>query len=335
MNHRIAIIGAGLIGKKRAQALRSFNNCKLVLVVDVDLHKAKKLAREFGADEETDWKKAVKRPDIDIVIVSTVNNALAPICKVALENGKHILCEKPFGKTPAESKIIIATAKKHKRLVKVGFNHRFHPAIMKAKKLHEEGIIGKILFIRARYGHGGRVGMEKEWRMNKKISGGGELLDQGVHLVDLCRWFGGEFTAVSGKCETKFWKTEVEDNAFVTMNNKGVTAFFHVSTNNWGNIFSFEIFGDKGALVIDGLGGNYGMETLNMGVTIPPYGNLKSRIFRYKTIDLSWKEEWKNFMRAIEHKSKLVGSGDDGLRANELIAAIYKSSKLKRVINLT
>ena len=109
---------------------------------------------------------------------------------------------------------MVQTASQNGFVLKTGFNHRFHPALWKAKELLEQGVIGKCFNIRARYGHGGRAGMEKEWRSSKELCGGGELLDQGVHTIDLIRWFGGEITEVYGKVETKFWDMEVEDNAF-------------------------------------------------------------------------------------------------------------------------
>lgn len=335
MTHRIAIIGAGVIGRKRAEALKMFSRCELVVTADVDAARAKKLAADFGGAVETNWKKAVRRKDIDIVIVATVNAVAAQITIEALKHGKHVLCEKPLGITSRQSRKILETAQKYNRLAKPGFNHRFHPALMKAKQLCNSGAIGTLLFIRARYGHGGRQGMEKEWRLDRKVAGGGELLDQGIHIIDLCRWFAGDFTDILADCDTKFWKTNVEDNAFVIMRNKRVTASFHVSTTNWGNIFSFELFGDRGAITVEGLGKRYGVETLTLGKRQAPFNNLKTKTIRYSSsIDLSWREEWKNFLQAIEKKSDLIGTADDGLRANEIVEAAYASSKKRKGVRL-
>ena len=326
MKYKVAIVGAGLIGNKRAAALKKFKNCQLVAVADVNLAAAQNLAKEYGGEAISDWRRAVARKDVDIVIVSTSNQSLAEVSIAALKNKKHILCEKPFGRNVRESKAILAAAKKSGRLVKVGFDHRFYPHVRRAKEELEKGTIGRLLFIRGRYGHGGRVGLEKEWRAQKDIAGGGELLDQGTHLIDLCRWFGGEPTKVLGVTETKFWPIAVEDNAFVILKNKNVTSQFHVSTTNWGNIFSLELFGDKGALFIDGKGGRYGQATLRIGIKQLPYGSLKIKTFTYSDEEIgnSWAEEFKNLLGAVEGKEKISGDGQDGLRANEIVEEVYR-----------
>ncbi len=332
---RVGIVGAGLIGAKRAAALKKIGRASLIAVADVDFERAKKLADEYGASAVKKWEDLVSRADLDVIIVSVPNKFTAPIAIQALKNGKHVLCEKPFGRNAKEAKAILDAGKKHKRLIKVGFSNRFHPGIFRAKQLFDQGLIGNALFIRARHGHGGRVGMEKEWRLRREISGGGELLDQGVHIIDLCRWFGGEFTEVFGCADTKYWKTNVDDNAFAIMRNKKITAAFHVSTTNWGNIFSFEVFGEKGALTVHGLGRRYGTETLEVGIKQLPFGDLKTETYTYPPdIDESWEDEWKNFLEAILNKKKLIGDAMDGYRVNRIVDAIYRSSKTKKTIKL-
>ena len=330
---KVAIIGAGLVGNKRAKVIKDLNKEELVLVADIDKKKAKNFAETYNCQFTASWQEAVRQKDIDIVIVATPNNFLARISIAALKNGKHVLCEKPFGRNVKESEAILKAAEKAHRLIKVGFNHRFHPAIFRAKKLFDKGEIGKILFIRARYGHGGRLGMEKEWRFKKAISGGGELLDQGVHLIDLSRWFGGKFQKVYGITETKFWKSNLEDNAFVLMKNKNITVSFHVSTTNWKNIFSFEVFGDKGFLVIEGVGRSYGEETLIFGKRKPEFGIPKIKILKFFE-DSSWKNEWENFISAVKFGKKIIGDGKDGFEASRIIEAIYRSSKSGRAVKL-
>src|SRR5205814_4241905 len=108
------------------------------------------------------------------------------------------------------------------RRVRVGFNHRYHPALRKAREIVDAGALGPLMFVRARYGHGGRIGYEREWRANPQISGGGELIDQGVHVIDLARWFLGEFRTADGVATTYFWKLPVVDNAFLMLRNVGV-----------------------------------------------------------------------------------------------------------------
>ncbi|MDO8655883.1 MAG: Gfo/Idh/MocA family oxidoreductase, partial [Nanoarchaeota archaeon] len=253
------------MGHRRGKAIQNTGLGKIIAVADVDPIKAGEYGKEFSCDTYTDWKEVVSSPLVDVVIISVPNLYSAEIILYTLKQGKNILCEKPLGRTLHEAKSIVDVAQHASSVIRVGFNHRFHPALYRAKELLRENVIGNLMTVRARYGHGGRLGMEKEWRFQKAISGGGELLDQGVHLIDLCRWYGGEFSEIFSITETKFWDTDVEDNAFVLMKNQSVTAQFHVSVTNWKNIFSFEIFGTHGFLSIDGLGGWYGKETLTYG----------------------------------------------------------------------
>ena len=177
--------------------------------------------------------------------------------------------------------------------------------------------------------------MEKEWRASKDLCGGGELLDQGVHVIDLIRWFGGEITELSGNVETKFWQMEVEDNAYVIgRTEKGVTAFFQVSWTNWKNIFLFEVYGTDGYLKINGLGGSYGTESLEFGMRKREGGRPDVEVTEFPPEDISWKEEWKEFKCAISENRAPIGDGLDGLKANQVIEAIYRSSKEKRAVSL-
>ena len=330
----VVIIGAGLIGAKRADAV--VQNSDLKLVCDVDTKKAEKLASKYDAAFCVDYNDALSYNEIDIVIVATINKLLLPISVASLKAGKHILCEKPLGLNVKESQTISSAAEKYGKIVKTGFNHRFHPAIIKTKELLGQQAIGKILNIRSRYGHGGRPGMEKEWRCSKELCGGGELIDQGVHIIDLCRWFTSmEVDLVYGKTYTSFWKTDVEDNAFFNLEfNNGVLAQCHVSWTNWKNIFSFEIFGTEGYIKIEGLGGSYGVETLEFGNRNKEGGIPDIKYFKYPGGDNSWDLEWKEFKQAIEQNREPIGSGIDGLKANQVIGAIYESSALGRSVKI-
>ncbi len=333
-DYRVGIVGAGLIGGKRADAIAATGAGKVVAVADVDRARRDDLARKCNADGAPAWKSLVLRKDIDLIVVAVPNAFAAAIVLAALKAGKHVLCEKPLGINPRESLAIVQLAKQRKRIVKVGFNHRFHAALVKAHSIFEHGGIGRLLLIRARYGHGGRQGMEKEWRFDRKISGGGELLDQGVHLIDLASWFAGDFDHVYGQTSTKFWKTDVDDNAFVLMRNKTVTASLHVSTTNWKNIFSFEIFGDYGFLHVEGKGGSYGREVLTYGRRKPEFGVPDIEVFRFSGEDHSWEKEWRNFIRGVEGRERILGDAWDGLRANTLIAAAYRSARMHRELKV-
>ena len=329
----MAVIGCGLIGKRRVAQISKDPEARLELVVDVDL----KNCEGLGSRASSDWNEAVRSPDIDALIISTPNHLSAPIAIQALYYGKDVLIEKPFGMSALESKAILSVAKTSKRLLvlKTGFNHRFHPAIMKAKEAIDGGRIGSLLSIRARYGHGGRAGMEKEWRASKTLCGGGELLDQGIHLIDLIQWFGGEFKEVYGMTETKFWEMSVEDNAFVIGKTaQDVSAMFHVSWTNWKNIFSFELFGTHGYIHVEGLGGNYGPETFEIGIKKAQGGRPNIEKIEYSGDDISWELEWKEFKEAILERRQPLGNGEDGLKANQVIEAVYKSQREKKVVYL-
>jgi len=331
----VAIIGCGLIGRKRALALGDARDDALRVVCDIDDGRVNLLAQEFGCEAETSWEAVVRRRDVDIVCNAAINSVLEPITLAALKAGKHVLCEKPLGRNVAEAESMVRAAAENGTILKTGFNHRYHPAIREAKRLYDEGRIGDCLTVRARYGHGSRPGMEKEWRSSKELCGGGELLDQGVHVIDLIRWFAGEIREVYGKAGTLFWDINVEDNALAILKTeRGVRASFHVSWTNWRNVFSFEVSGTKGYLSVQGLGGSYGPETLELGIRKAEGGRPDIQVFEYPGADESWSREWLDFTAAILEHREPLGSGKDGLMANRVVEALYQSSQTSCVVRL-
>ena len=298
MSDRVAIVGCGLIGRKRAAALGS---ARLVACADIDPARARALSQLHSETAvEDSWESAVARPDVDIVIVATTNDALTTVAIAAVEAGKHVLVEKPAARTVSELDTLINSASATRSRVRVGFNHRYHPALQKARQLVEAGDLGPLMFLRGRYGHGGRLGYEREWRANPAISGGGELIDQGVHVIDLARWFLGEFTAIDGLATTCFWNMPVDDNAFLTLRTEhGQTAFLHVSCTEWKNLFSFEIYGRTGKLAVDGLGGSYGVERLTWYRMLPEMGPPETSVWDFPGSDQSWEVEFKEFLEDI------------------------------------
>ena len=189
----VGVVGCGLIGRRRAFVANQNKGTRLTAVADVDIEQAQAIAGETGARATTDWQDIVSDPDIDVVVVATPNRFLMPVSVAALQAGKHVLCEKPPGRNATETAAMVQAARENDRTLKVGFNHRYHPAIWKAHELVDEGAIGELMYGRAVYGHGGRPGYDQEWRADPNLSGGGEMLDQGVHIVDLFRWFMGDF----------------------------------------------------------------------------------------------------------------------------------------------
>jgi len=318
----VGIVGCGLIGKKRALALGRHN---LLLAIDCDIKRAKAVAvLKNQTKVSTDFNDAIQDPRIDIVIVSTTNDQLAPISLLAAKAGKHILVEKPAAMNSKEIEGVIKAAKKNKVMVKIGFNLRYHPALMKAREIVDSGKIGELMFVRGRYGHGGRIGYDKEWRANPQISGGGELIDQGVHLIDLSRWFLGDFVFVEGFSHTYFWDMPVDDNAFLSLRTKNEQiAWLHVSCTEWKNMFSLEIYGKLGKIQIDGLGGSYGTEKLTYYQMFPQMGPPKTASWEYPGDDNSWTNEFEDFVAAIEKNRPLCGDLKDAYEVLKIVDKIY------------
>ena len=261
------------------------------------------------------------------VVVATSHNALAPVTVAAVRAGKHVLCEKPMGTHTAEARAVVEAARHHRRIVKVGFNHRHHPAVRRAHILAREGAIGDVLFVRCRYGHGGRPGYEREWRMDLGLSGGGELLDQGIHAVDLFRWFLGDLSVVSGVTATWIWSGPVEDNVFALFRSPGgQVASLHASWTQWKNLFSFEIFGAQGALVVEGLGRSYGTESLTV-YRRQGGGPPAEERCEFPGPDESWQREWDEFLSTVRGDTLPSASAEDGLAALKLVEEVYACAR--------
>ena len=322
-----AIIGCGLIGKKRLAGLPA--GSKLIVACDSNLSRAQELVKLAGTGHPVeDFKTAVANSQVDIVIVATVNSVLAEVSAAAIRSGKHVLIEKPAGVSVKQIDELIVLAEKHHVCVRVGFNHRHHPAILKAREIFESGVMEELMFIRARYGHGGRVGYDKEWRADPKLAGGGELIDQGIHLIDLSRWFLGEFEKIDGHADTYFWKMPVDDNAFLDLRTaKNQTAWLHVSCTEWKNLFSFEIYSRVTKLQIEGLGGSYGVEKLFHHQMKPEMGIPDTKVYEFPGVDESWKIEMSKFEEDIRLK-RLSDTGLAEARAAlRIVEAIYRKRK--------
>lgn len=321
----IGIIGCGLIGKKRANSLGDKGN--LIACADINIENAKKLAKDFNAIATDSWEEILKIETIDIVIVSTLHDSLSNITKSAIQHGKHVLVEKPAGRSYEEIEEVLPELSKSGIKVRVGFNHRYHPAILKAKEIIESGDLGELMFLRARYGHGGRLGYEKEWRADPNKSGGGEIIDQGSHLIDLSRMFLGDFKNIKGLAHTFFWDMEVEDNGFMILQNeKNQVAFLHASCTEWKNMFSFEIYGVNGKIDINGLGGSYGKETIIHYKMLKEMGPPLSYKWDFPGDDISWKNEMEEFYKDIKYDRMPSPGLNDANKVLKIINKIYKES---------
>jgi predicted dehydrogenase len=269
----------------------------------------------------------VSSDGVSVVVVATPNNSLAAITAAAIEAGRHVLVEKPGARNAGELTSLLDRAKERRVLVRVGFNHRYHRAFVQARQIVDSGELGPLMFLRARYGHGGRLGYEREWRAQPEISGGGELIDQGVHLIDLARWFLGDFVEVDGFAHTYFWKMPVDDNAFLLLKTaEKQAAFLHVSCTEWKNTFSFELYGRDGKLQIDGLGGSYGVERLVYYKMLPEMGPPKSTIWEYPQADNSWELEMTEFLEDIRLGREPSAGLRDAIAALDVVTSIYRKS---------
>lgn len=321
----IGIIGCGLIGHKRASAIKQHT---LLGCADINQDRAKQFATHYSLPKIYDnWQTMLSDEAIDTVIIATTHDALAEITLTAINNGKHVFVEKPAARNAEELEPILKKIKYSDHHIRVGFNHRYHRALQKAKKIVDDGTLGELMFIRARYGHGGRLGYEKEWRSNPSLSGGGELIDQGIHLIDLSRWFLGDFASVEGFAHTYFWQMPVEDNGFMLLKNqKKQIAFLHASCTEWKNLFCMEIYGQLGKLVVDGLGGSYGVEKLTHYKMLPEMGPPETTSWEFPMADNSWETELNEFFLDIQTQKISGPTLADAYQALKIIHSLYSET---------
>jgi predicted dehydrogenase len=301
----VGVVGCGLIGHKRTAVL---GEDRLVGCYDVDPQRAGELAEARGA-AACDSLDELLALAPDVVMVAVSHDQLRPVAVRALEAGAHVLVEKPCGIGVADVDAIAAAAQAAGRQVKVGFNHRYHPAIAQALETASSGRFGDVMFARARYGHGGRVGYDQEWRADPAIGGGGELTDQGMHLLDLFHVLLGELPLHSSLLRTNYWDMRVEDNAVVTLGAPDAPeapwATFHVSWSEWKNLFSLEVYCRTGKLQVDGLQGSYGPQKLTVYAMKPELGPPDVETFEYPAEDVSWAREWE-LVRAAAHGERTL-----------------------------
>lgn len=267
---------------------------------------------------------------IQAVLIVTSHKYLAPLTQQALKAGKHVLCEKPGANKAEQIKKNIELAKKMNLVYRIGFNYRFHDGFIKARKLYKKGAIGKPLFIRARHGFGGRVGYEKEWRINKEIGGGGHLHDQGTHLIDMARSFMGEIKSVQGFMADTYWGAGTEDNAFVLLKDKnGVIASIHSSLTQWKRMHTFEIYGTKGYLIVEGLGMRYGdPEKLILGKRTDNPDIVRETVIRCDPVaDHSLEHEFKEFISAKKPGGSLP-LPFEAYETLKIVEEIYRTNKI-------
>ena len=316
------------MGKIRAREIERHPSAQLVCGADPN---PEAFAAFPGLECATDFASVIKA-DIDAVFVCTPNRFTPDAVVVALDAGKHVFCEKPPGRSLDDIRAICEAEKRNPGLkLKFGFNHRYHAGIQEAHRLVASGRLGKILWLRGIYGKSGGSGFEESWRSSRELCGGGILLDQGIHMLDLFRMFCGDFAEIKSMVSTCHWRIDVEDNVFALLrDNEGRTAMLHSSSTQWKHRFNLEIYMSDGYLSVNGILSStrsYGDETITVarkqfddGFAS---GKPREEIIYFDT-DPSWELEVADFFEhVLEDTPVESGTSEQALKAMELVFAIY------------
>jgi len=332
---KTAIVGAGLQCKRRAPPIVADAESELVVIASEHIEHARTMAVQFGCEASKDWRAALSRDDVDVALVCTPPYLHAEMTVAALEAGKHVLCEKPLARTLPEAERMVDAAERSGRILKCGFNHRHHAGIWAAKQWADTGELGRPLFARCRYGICGRPGFEKEWRADPAKAAGGHFIEQGIHAVDLFRWFMGELVEVAAMTGNHFFRDMAVDDGGMAVfrTESGATAALHTTLCQWQNLFSFEVFGAEGYAIVEGLGGSYGTERLSTGKRDfdAPFRDV---VTHYRGGDVSWKREWEEFKVAIKEGRAPLGDAQDGLAALRAGLAAYASEEKRQFMTI-
>jgi predicted dehydrogenase len=319
----LALVGCGAIGRKRLAQLPAGVRC--VACYDLNRGQADAVAEGTSIVACSTLAEALRFEGVDLVLVATTHDALAEVALEAVANGRHVLVEKPGADRLASLLELRDQANSNGVVVRVGYNHRFHPALRHLRDLVRSDRFGSLLFARARYGHGGRVGYESEWRADPLRSGGGELIDQGSHLVDLVRSLFGDVELAFAERRTAFWNMPVEDNAFLAVRPlSGGFAWLHASWTEWKNLFSFEVMLERAKLEVTGLGGSYGPERLTVFEMQPEMGPPPETSWEYPRPDHSWRDEMSDVIDAIEGRPAIGASIDDAVATLAIVDEAYR-----------
>jgi predicted dehydrogenase len=325
---KVGIIGFGKMGRVRKTAIEECSHLSLVSICDSAIPADSSLARYHLA---RDYRELLET-NLGAVFVCTPNAVTAEVVVAALERGKHVFSEKPPGRNLEEVRRILEAEAANPRLkLKFGFNHRYHGSVREALGIVRSGSLGRLLWMRGVYGKSGADGFEQEWRSKRELAGGGILLDQGIHMVDLFRLFGGEFDEVKSFVTNSYWQIDVEDNAFALLRNRqNIVAMLHSSSTQWKHLFSLELFLAEGYIAINGLLSStrsYGRETLQVAERQATSGRMVGdprEEITYFDQDFSFTREVEEFAECVLRDRKVeVGTSEDALKAMELVYRIY------------
>ena len=325
---RVGIAGYGVVGRRRHQFIDDHPLLETVAVSDIKLANQRSIN---GIKIYTDYKNLFKE-NLDILFVS-LPNYLAPTATIAgLENNCHVFCEKPPGRNVNDVLEVQSVEKQFpKAKLKYGFNHRYHENVKHALTIISGESLGGIINVRGVYGKSKIISFKSDWRTKRAQAGGGILLDQGIHMLDLMRMFSGEFTEVSSFISNDYWKHDVEDNAYALMRtDAGIVASIHSSATQWLHQFRLEIALDKGLIVLAGIlsgSKSYGDETISVYEKLDE-DRLSEETTKY-TQDNSWGDEIAEFVSAIVEDCHILdGNSEDALKTMELVYQIYRADAL-------
>jgi len=331
MSLRVGIAGYGIVGKTRHRVLNQHEAFDVVAISDINF-------KENPTDLDNintycDYKVLINTEDLDVLFVSVPNKLASEATLIALKKGLHVFCEKPPARSLEELYPIKDFLNENTDLkLMYGFNHRFHASIIDAVSIIRNGSLGKVVNLRGVYGKSNMISFNQtDWRTKRSESGGGILLDQGIHMLDLMRYFAGDFTSVHSFISNSFWNFDVEDNAYVMMkSDNGIVAQLMSSATQWQHTFNLNVTLEKGSLVLGGLrtsSKSYGEETLTIISSDPEKLNTESQVEeRSYDEDISWDEEIKCFANVLLNSDKIEnGSIDEALKIMELIEKIYKA----------
>ena len=320
----VGIIGFGLMGKQRAEDISQLDFLNLKSVFDKNTDELNDFKKKYGFQIKEIPEDIINDSDIELIILSVPHNLIKDYAVRILNQGKHLLCEKPLGRTINESKKIINNL--DQSFLEPGFNYRYYDGIKKIKTLINDNEIGKVHSMRCVLGHGGRPGMEKEWKLNKKLCGGGALLDPGIHVIDLTRYLIGEIDKGFLSPQNSFWETDIEDNVMVLLDASGVKISLNISLTEWKSLFRIEIFGSDGAVYFSGRSRSYGSQKVELVKRWFWKDKIDNKTWEYPDLDNSFKDELKDFYYLIKGKeNSIIASHLDGYRAIEIIENLYNS----------
>ena len=332
---RVGIAGYGVVGKTRHRSIES-NTSYQVTAISESSEKARKSIPE-GMTVYNDYKTLIASAELDVIFISLPNQFAAEAACLSLQKGLHVFCEKPPARTHAELLEVEKQSLKFPELkLMYGFNHRFHLSVEEAKLLIDSNSLGRLINMKGVYGKSQMISFNQtDWRTDREASGGGILLDQGIHMLDLMRYLSGEnFTDVFSIIDNAFWNFDVEDNAYVLMKSpKGLVAQLHSSATQWRHVFNLEITLERGSLILGGLltgSKSYGDETLTVITSDPSKdkGMPKESTSKYNE-DVSWDNEINYFANSLADNTSIErGSINDALETMRLIETIYKADPI-------